>query len=95
MPDELHEKELFQKRAALGIQSVLRMIFDGSWQFCEAEIFTQSAPIWTLHSVYGSALLCLNLENAGGVEDKWLADLKEMKSMLKTLEPRWKLAGII
>ena len=95
MPEEVHEKELFQTRAALGVQSVLRMIFDSPWQFCNPDIFMQSAPIWIFQCIYRSALLCLKLKNAGDVQEKWLAGLNDMKSMLKTLEPKWKLAGII
>jgi hypothetical protein len=95
-PCEAHEKHIFQSRAALGVQSVLRMILEGTWQLpsvSNKELL--SVPIWSFHRAYLAALLSLELGFVDGDGEKWTIYIQAVKLMLTTLEPRYKLAGMI
>jgi hypothetical protein len=94
-PEEAHEKDLFQSRAALAVQSVLRMVLEGSWP-CSSmtDMHLELVPIWSIYPAYRAALLCSELGSVGGDEEKWRTNLNGLRHTLKTLEPRWKLAGI-
>jgi len=95
-PPEAHEKQLFQSRAALGLQSVLRMITEATWgssNFSDAEIMT--VPIWAFHRAYSAALVSLELGIIDEDEERWTAYIQAVKRMLKIVEPRCRLAGII
>jgi hypothetical protein len=94
-PEEAHEKHIFQSRAVLGLQSVLRMILDGTWQSLnasEAEVIT--VPIWCFQRTYLAILSALELGIIDDEREKWTIYIHAVKRMLKKIEPRCKLAGI-
>ncbi len=93
---EAHEKHIFQSRAALGTQSVLRMILDStldSIQVSDAELI--AVPIWCLHRSYLASRLCLEFGIIDDDSEKWTIYIQSVKHMLTRLEPRCKLAGTI
>jgi hypothetical protein len=95
-PEEAHHKDVFQSRAALGVQSVLRMVLDGvhrSTSVSDAEVM--SVPIWSFHHAYLATLSSLELGIVDEDGEKWTMYIQGLKRMLKTLEPGCRLAGTI
>ena len=95
-PFEVHEKELFQSRATLGFQSVARMALDYTWPNSQVpDIELDKAPIWGLHPASRAVILRLELAYPNGDDGEFILSLNRLKETLRSLEPRWKLAGII
>lgn len=95
-PGEAHDKHIFQSRAGLGLQSVLRMILDGTWQSLSvSDTEVMSVPIWSFHRAYLATLVSLECGIVDGDSEKWTIYIQSVKRMLKILEPRCKLAGTI
>ncbi len=95
-PGEAHEKHTFQSRAALGVQSVLRMIVDSTSQsstISDAELI--AVPLWCLHLSYLGSILSLELGIVDDDTEKWLTYTQTVKRMLQHLSTRSKLAGTI
>ena len=93
-PEEAHHKDVFQSRAALGVQSVLRMVLDGvhrSTSVSDAEVM--SVPIWSFHHAYLATLSSLELGIVDEDGEKWTMYIQGLKRMLKTLKPGCRLAG--
>ncbi|KAH7413374.1 hypothetical protein BKA64DRAFT_638037 [Cadophora sp. MPI-SDFR-AT-0126] len=96
-PNEVHEKEAFQSRAALGLKSALQMMLDhmsetSSSSASEADL--TAVPIWTLHRAQYAAVLSLDF---GIVNDdiEWLSYIKTVKRMLTIFQARSNLASMI
>ncbi|TAQ86141.1 hypothetical protein B7494_g5546 [Chlorociboria aeruginascens] len=93
-PGEAHIGHIFQSRAALGLQSVLRMILDGTWQSLSVPVIEViSMPTWCFHRSYSAIISILELGIVDDDREKWTLYIRSVKQMLKTLEPRSKLAG--
>jgi hypothetical protein len=84
-PEEAHHKDVFQSRAALGVQSVLRMVLDG----------VHRSTSVSFHHAYLATLLSLELGIVDDDGEKWTMYIQGLKRMLKTLEPGCRLAGTI
>jgi hypothetical protein len=94
-PFEIHEKGLFQFRAALGFQSVVRMALDDTWPSSRApDIELEAAPIWGLYPASRAVIMRMELVNTNEDEVELIASLTRLKVTLRALEPKWKLAGI-
>jgi hypothetical protein len=95
-PVEAHDKDIFQSRAALGVQSVLRMIVDGAWHSLRvSNADAILVPIWCLHRAYAASVVGLELGCMGEDREKETIYIQFAKHMLGILEPGCKLAGII
>lgn len=85
---------IFRSRAALGLQSVLRMCLEGTSESSSvSDAETMSIPIWAFHRTYLSTLFSLELESVDEDREKWTMHTQTVKRILKALEPRCKLAG--
>ena len=95
-PAEAYDKEMFQSRAALGIQSLLRMILDSTSRSVVGipDSLMMLMTIWSIHRVGAAALLALEFGNDDDREE-WGACIQSIKPMLKASEVRYKLAGIL
>lgn len=95
-PVEAHDKAIFQSRAALGVQSVLRMIVDGAWHTLRlSNADAMLVPVWCLHRAYAASVSVLELGLMKEDQENWTTYIESAKYMLGFMEPGCKLAGII
>lgn len=92
-PMEVHEKEVFQSRAALGLKSALRMMLDGSLNSSSAsDAQLMAVPIWVFHRAQYAAVLSLDFGIVDEDTEGWMAYIQTVKQMLRAVEVRSKLA---
>lgn len=85
----------YRSRAALGVQSVLRMVLDGTQQCSNfTDQHVDSAPVWGIHRIFKATMLYLELGNKEEDKEEWATSLPLAKSLLKSLTPRWRIAGM-
>ncbi|PVH80981.1 hypothetical protein DL98DRAFT_588037 [Cadophora sp. DSE1049] len=82
-PNEAHEKESFQSRAALGLKSALRMMLDSMTSSSgRAEANLMAVPIWALHRAQYAAVLSLDYGVVDDDRELWLSYIETVKRML-------------
>ncbi|KAL2066647.1 hypothetical protein VTL71DRAFT_2719 [Oculimacula yallundae] len=93
-PMEAHEKEMFQSRAVMGLKSALRMILQSTTSSSDApdsEIL--KLPIWVIHRAQYAAVLSLDFGIVDDDIEWWMTYIQTVKSMLKVIAVRSKLAA--
>lgn len=80
--------------AALAIQSIIRMVLDGStYRTYDSQDDLDTLPCWILKSAYLAALEHIQLGDKSDI-NLWTKQLSGLKSSLTIFSRRWKLAGM-
>jgi hypothetical protein len=88
---EPRSSDPYTSRAALALYSITSMVLDRKSHDFPKD--TWKLSIWTVNCVHLAALAHIQHGDRGNMES-WTSDLNLLKSTLKILSRRWKLAGM-